>query len=46
MKTTSTFTDANWDFNHIWLQRQDAYPMLRWQLMPGDLSGDGNVGMG
>ncbi len=33
MKTQSTFTDAGWDFNAVWLMRpalNDGYPILVW----------------
>jgi hypothetical protein len=35
MKTQSTFTDANWDFEEIWdinAEINDGYPFLRWQF--------------
>ena len=37
MKIATTFTDAGWDFDNIWVMdgiTNDGYPVLKWQLAP------------
>jgi hypothetical protein len=51
MKTLSTFTGADWDFDEVWAIDptaviNDGYPYLQWQLsesLPGDANCDGTV---
>jgi len=31
MKTLATFTDAGWDFTHMWIMPCEDYPHLRWE---------------
>ena len=43
MKSPSTFTSAGWNFVSIWIQKEQEYPRLRWQLLSSDLNDSGRV---
>ena len=44
MKSWSTFTDADWDFNEVWIIGMGHYPMLSPRIA-GDINSDGIVNL-
>ena len=43
MKNLSTFTDAGWDFDTIWVIQADSYPQLSWQPIGVNYTGETSI---